>query len=152
MCSLIVVTRWFYLTWIPCVLMSWAWSFFWLALFDRFCPNRFWEVYKCSALYVDHTLLCFILICFDQIHFEHWCATIGYVLVEAMAGIIILIPYLRISWIDVTTWQGIKLVSPGLASGKYAPWDSFQIRKIVGCACAGNAGNVFPATDFKGNR
>ena len=23
--------------------------------------------------------------------------------------------------------------------------------KIVGCACAGNAGNVFPATDFKGN-
>ena len=29
---------------------------------------------------------------------------------------------------------------------------SFQIRKIAGCACAGNAGNVFPATDFKGNR
>ena len=26
---------------------------------------------------------------------------------------------------------------------------SYQIRKIVGCACAGNAGNVFPATDFK---
>ena len=23
---------------------------------------------------------------------------------------------------------------------------------IAGCACAGNAGNVFPATDFKGNR
>ena len=21
-----------------------------------------------------------------------------------------------------------------------------------GCACAGNAGNIFPATDFKGNR
>ena len=31
-------------------------------------------------------------------------------------------------------------------------WASYQIRKIVGCACAGNAGNVFPATDFKGNR
>ena len=31
------------------------------------------------------------------------------------------------------------------------PWASYQIRKIVGCACAGNAGNVFPATDFKGN-
>ena len=28
-------------------------------------------------------------------------------------------------------------------------WASCQIRKIVGCACAGNAGNVFPATDFK---
>ena len=33
-----------------------------------------------------------------------------------------------------------------------APWASYQIRKIAGCACAGNAGNVFPATDFKGNR
>ena len=32
------------------------------------------------------------------------------------------------------------------------PWASYQIRKIAGCACAGNAGNVFPATDFKGNR
>ena len=31
------------------------------------------------------------------------------------------------------------------------PWCSYQIRKIAGCACAGNAGNVFPATDFNGN-
>ena len=31
-------------------------------------------------------------------------------------------------------------------------WASYQIRKIAGCACAGNAGNVFPATDFKENR
>ena len=31
-------------------------------------------------------------------------------------------------------------------------WASYQIRKILGCACAGNAGNIFPATDFKGNR
>ena len=28
-------------------------------------------------------------------------------------------------------------------------WVSYQIRKIVYCACAGNAGNIFPATDFK---
>ena len=32
------------------------------------------------------------------------------------------------------------------------PWTSYQIRKIAGCACTGNSGNVFPATDFKGNR
>ena len=32
------------------------------------------------------------------------------------------------------------------------PWASYQIRKIAGCACAGNARNVFLATDFKGNR
>ena len=30
-------------------------------------------------------------------------------------------------------------------------WASCQIRKIAVCTCAGNAGNVFPATDFKGN-
>ena len=32
------------------------------------------------------------------------------------------------------------------------PWASYQIRKIAGCACAGNAGNVYPTTDFNGNR
>ena len=31
-------------------------------------------------------------------------------------------------------------------------WASYQIRKIAGCACAGNAGNVSPSTDFKRNR
>ena len=28
----------------------------------------------------------------------------------------------------------------------HTQWASYQIRKIAGCACAGNAGNVFPAT------
>ena len=28
-------------------------------------------------------------------------------------------------------------------------WTSWQIRKIAGCACAGNAGNVFPASAGK---
>ena len=37
-------------------------------------------------------------------------------------------------------------------SNSTAPWDSYQIRKIVGYACAGNAGKVFPAIDFKGYR
>ena len=31
-------------------------------------------------------------------------------------------------------------------------WTSYQIRKIARCACAGNAGNVFPATGFKRKR
>ena len=31
-------------------------------------------------------------------------------------------------------------------------WGSCQMCKIAGFACAGNAGNVFPATDFRGNR
>ena len=29
------------------------------------------------------------------------------------------------------------------------PWASYQIHKIAGCACAGNAGNVFPGRRFK---
>ena len=29
---------------------------------------------------------------------------------------------------------------------------SYQIREIAGCTCAGNDGNVSPATDFKWNR
>ena len=33
-----------------------------------------------------------------------------------------------------------------------AVWASYQMRKIVGCACTRNAGNVFPATHLKGNR
>ena len=32
------------------------------------------------------------------------------------------------------------------------PWPSYQMRKIMGYACAENTGNVFPATDFKVNR
>ena len=31
-------------------------------------------------------------------------------------------------------------------------WASYQIYKIGSCTCAGNAGNVFPATDLRGNR
>ena len=30
----------------------------------------------------------------------------------------------------------------------FGSWASYQIRKFTGCACAGYAGNAFPATDF----
>ena len=49
---------------------------------------------------------------------------------------------LEFSWCQMCLyWWHCKLPS----------WASYQIRKIVGYACAGNAGNVFPVTDFKGN-
>ena len=32
------------------------------------------------------------------------------------------------------------------AMSSWSSWASYQICKIAGCACAGNAGNVFPAT------
>ena len=42
-----------------------------------------------------------------------------------------------------------------IAQGPWAvfvkPWVSYQIRKFAGCACAGNARNVSPTTDFKGS-
>ena len=53
----------------------------------------------------------------------------------------------------VVRYQLISLISvtyTSLALGQ--SWASYQIRKIAGCACTGNAGNVFLATDFKGNR
>ena len=31
----------------------------------------------------------------------------------------------------------------------FALWASYQIRKIAGCACAGNTGNVFPRRRFQ---
>ena len=31
-------------------------------------------------------------------------------------------------------------------------WAYYQIHKILSCACAGNAGNVFPVTELKENR
>ena len=40
--------------------------------------------------------------------------------------------------LSVTWWWSLLL-----------PWASYQIRKIAGCACAGNAGNVFPRRRFK---
>ena len=33
--------------------------------------------------------------------------------------------------------------------GEREQWASYQIRKIAGCACAGNAGNVFPRRRFQ---
>ena len=36
-----------------------------------------------------------------------------------------------------------------MSSGHHQPWASYQIRNIAGCACAGNAGNVFPHRRFQ---
>ena len=40
----------------------------------------------------------------------------------------------------------------GITYHSQVAWASYQIHKVAGCACAGNAENVFPTTDFKGNR
>ena len=50
------------------------------------------------------------------------------------------------------SYMYIKFVFYTRACTCRSTWASYQIREIVGCACARNAGNVFPATDFKGNR
>ena len=42
-----------------------------------------------------------------------------------------------------TVWFQVALISPSLS------WTSYQIHKIAGCACAGNAGNVFPRRRFQ---
>ena len=53
---------------------------------------------------------------------------------------------------NLVTNLDINLYVEVLASSGARPRASYQIHKIAGCACAGYAENVFPATDFKGNR
>ena len=48
--------------------------------------------------------------------------------------------HLNFSWHDM--YYRISTILP-------SPWASYQIRKIAGCACAGNAGNVFPCRRFQ---
>ena len=43
-------------------------------------------------------------------------------------------------------WKSIHINSD---SKLWMTWASYQIRKIAGCACAGNAGNVFPRRRFQ---
>ena len=54
----------------------------------------------------------------------------------------------RIGWL--WWWRRWRLGRPGNEYQKQ--WASYQIRKIAGCACAGNAKNIFLTSDFKGNR
>ena len=37
-----------------------------------------------------------------------------------------------------------EMTNTGQSTVSCLPWASYQIRKIAGCVCAGNAGNVFP--------
>ena len=41
------------------------------------------------------------------------------------------------------------LIRTHFGGGEVAAWASYQIREIAGCACAGNAGNVFPCRRFQ---
>ena len=51
--------------------------------------------------------------------------------------------FLNLIFSQCWKWSFLRLNS-------FSQWASYQIPKITGCAYAGNAGNVFPATDFKG--
>ena len=50
-------------------------------------------------------------------------------------------------WREPTGDRWIPLKRP--VKWKSPPWASYQIRKIAGCACTGNAGNVFPRRRFQ---
>ena len=49
-------------------------------------------------------------------------------------------------------WIGAQVPMSNDVMWSYFPRASYQIRKIAGCTCTGDAGNVFPATDFQGYR
>ena len=54
------------------------------------------------------------------------------------------------TWISDRThwfvWDVITHPYPNFNFDEVKAWASYQLRKIAGYACAGNAGNVFPAT------
>ena len=47
-------------------------------------------------------------------------------------------------WDVMNGWIPYAWLGTGTIAPVTVKWASFQIRKISGCACAGNAGNVFP--------
>ena len=60
-------------------------------------------------------------------------------------GVITTCHIIRHAW--TYRWQSVQaLTSKQLTQ---YPWTSYQIRKIAGCACARNAGNVFPRRRFQ---
>ena len=48
-----------------------------------------------------------------------------------------------------TTEINLPLMNVLLIHRGIVIWASYQIRKIAGCACAGNAGNIFPRRRFQ---
>ena len=51
----------------------------------------------------------------------------------------------REHWRDVWNSWLMLLVKVSKVSWNQVSWASYQMRNIAGCACSGNAGNVFPA-------
>ena len=50
----------------------------------------------------------------------------------------------------INKWRCVSLYHHyQIRSVNVTQWASYQIRKIAGCACAGNAGNVFPRRRFQ---
>ena len=43
----------------------------------------------------------------------------------------------------------INSLWPNDGAWRHSSWASYQMREIAGCACAGNAGNVFPCRRFQ---
>ena len=60
--------------------------------------------------------------------------------------------YIATSVVVSNVTESLLMWQNGEPLPEWRTWASYQIRKIADCACAGNAGKVFPATDLKGNR
>ena len=57
----------------------------------------------------------------------------------------------HVIWYTIRIYHNALLaeVAGGCTHCSASAWASYQIRKIAGCACAGNAGNVFPRRRFQ---
>ena len=75
----------------------------------------------------------------------------GAALVRLATARLYVIPFRYGLWILLTFCKENPPVFGDLRRGDthITPWASYQIRKIAGCACAGNAGNVSPRRRFQ---
>ena len=87
-----------------------------------------------------------IIIPFNPLHWRI-CTTVHWLILDSMTAWCLVGPILLI----VT--EGSAMESHEnvlfLLDKKRVPWASYQIRNIAGCACAGNAGKVFPRRRFQ---
>ena len=118
-------------------------------------PNRF--VYSnffwCAFGFIQQLVYIFMIICV-ALSFAHNGTCISAIYIDTY------IPYLYLLMfifemvfssdksLFVLPYSTHLIVSP---CNRYTiiPWASYQIRKIAGCACAGNVGNVFPRRRFQ---
>ena len=114
-----------------------------------FLASKHIELLKMSCHFVNKgsvwkylcTCFCFSLFCFGSAIISYW--------ILIYLPIFFSIVWLKHIYLFISIGEKSETISMAQCKRGIAPWASYQIRKIAGCACAGNAGNVFPRRRFQ---